>query len=143
MTIKQKVAKKILTYDHRSKENGWILELNSDKDGWTEFIKGQVYLTVVKPKKQKGFHLHKLKTNHLTCIKGLVTIGVFDGKSIQSFEIGEDNLKTIKIQPNLPLSIYNRGKENAYIVNYCYPAYEPKVKEQEEVDIEWHPDASN
>lgn len=140
MKLRTKKCKKITTLDQNGQETGWLLELNSDNDGWTEFIKGQVYLTVVSPGTQKGFHLHKLKTNHITCIKGFVTLGVFDGKKVHSYKIGEDNFQTVQIKPNFPLAIYNRGDKDAYVINYCYPAYDPKVKEQEEVDINWTPD---
>lgn len=132
-------CKKINTKDALGKNNGWLLELNSDKDSWTEFIRGQVYLTVVYPKKQKGFHLHKLKTNHITCIKGSVTVAVFNGKKTETFKIGENNFQSLKIPPGLPLAIYNSGNENAYVINYCYPSYDPKIKEQEEINIKWNP----
>jgi dTDP-4-dehydrorhamnose 3,5-epimerase-like enzyme len=137
MDIASKKCKRIITFGRDKKENGWVLEIASDRDNFTENIDGQVYLTVVKPGAQKGFHLHRLKTNHITCIKGLLTVGVFDGKRVQEFKIGEDNFETVKIPPNVPLALYNRGQEDAYVINYCFPAYDPKVKEQEEVDIDW------
>lgn len=140
MKLRTKKCKKIVTYNQKGEKTGWLLELNSDNDDWTEFIKGQVYLTVVSPRAKKGFHLHKLKTNHITCIKGFVTLGVFNGKEIQTYKIGEDNFQTIQITPNLPLAIYNRGDEDAYVVNYCYPSYDSKIKEQEEVEISWKAD---
>ena len=139
MKIDTKVCKKVNTTGHKNIKNGWILELNSDRDKWTEFIKGQVYLTVVNPKKQKGFHLHKLKINHITCIKGRVTVGVFNGKKVQEFNIGEDNFLSIKIPPKKPFAIFNRGRIDAYVINYSYPSYNPKVREQREVEITWTP----
>jgi len=138
MKIATNKCEKIETKDEQSKPNGWVLEIASDRDGFTQNIDGQVYLTVVKPGTQKGFHLHKLKTNHITCIKGFLTVGVYDGKSVEEFKIGEDNFETVKVEPNTPLALYNRGEEDAYVINYCFPAYDPNVREQEEIEIEWN-----
>src|SRR3989344_2685554 len=112
MKLHTKKCKKVITYNQKNKRTGWLLELNSEKDGWTEFIKGQVYLTVISPGAKKGFHLHKLKTNHITCIKGFITLGVFDGKRVQSLKIGEDNFLTVKIPPDLPLALFNDGNSD-------------------------------
>lgn len=142
MKISVHKGKRVETRDLAGNKNGWILELNSENDNWTKFIKGQVYLTVVNPGEQKGFHLHKLKTNHVTCIKGLLTLAVFDGKRVQEFKIGQDNFVTVMVPPMMPLALYNRGKADAYVINYCYPAYDPEVDEQEEVDIDWNPNES-
>lgn len=137
MKILTKSCKKVYTVSQNQKSNGWILEIASDKDNFTKYIKGQVYLTVVSPGEQKGFHNHKIKTNHITCIKGFLTVGIYDGKKIHNFKIGEDNFKTILIPPNFPLALFNRGTEDAYVINYCFPAYDPQVKEQEEISMDW------
>lgn len=137
MKIGTNKCKRVFTYDSGGQPNGWILELASDRDKFTKNIKGQVYLTVVEPGKQKGFHLHKLKTNHITCIKGLLTVGVWDGKKVREYKIGEDNFETIQVLPNIALALYNRGDVDAYVINYCFPAYDQNVKEQEEVEIDW------
>jgi len=137
MSVVTKKCKRVETVDSQNKPNGWILEIVTDKDNFTEKLEGQVYLTVVKPGTQKGFHLHKLKTNHITCIRGLLTVGVFDGKKVQEFKIGEDNFETVRVEPNMPLALYNRGNEDAYVINYCFPAYDSNIAEQEEVSIDW------
>lgn len=137
MRLSTKRCKKIVTKNLQGKVNGWLLEIASDRDGFTENIKGQVYLTVVKPGKLKGFHLHRLKTNHLTCLSGQATLVAWDGKKFQELHFGDKHFITIKVPPKIPIALYNRGKNDAYIINVCHPAYDFKIKEQEDLDLPW------
>jgi len=127
-----KQCKKIKTFDHDQKKNGWLLELNSVRDGFTEHIEGQVYMTVATPGAVKGFHLHKKKIDHFTCIKGKIRLVIFNGKEYQEFLMGDDNFITVKVPPTIPHAIHNIGSEDAYVVNYCHPAYDPDNLDQEE-----------
>lgn len=139
MKITSRSCKKITTRDLKGKVNGWLLELTSDRDGFTEKLTGQVYLTVVKPKALKGFHKHHLKTNHLTCISGKATLVAWENGKFKEYCFGEDNFQTVKVPPKIPIAIYNRGHRDAYVINACFPAFDPKVSEQEDIDLPWKP----
>ncbi len=134
---KTKSCKRVVTRDHEGKENGWLLEIASTHDQFTENMAGQVYLSVAKPKTVKGFHLHKKKTNHFTCIKGNVKLVVWDGTKYHEYLMGEDNFITVKVKPGEPAAFYNPGDEDAYIINCCFPAYYPGDNEQEEWEGEY------
>ena len=129
---KTKLCKKVITKDHECRENGWLLEIGSMHDNFTEHLPGQVYLSVCKPKMVKGFHLHKKKTNQYTCVKGNVKLVVWDGKKYNEYEMGEKNFLTVKVKPGEPAAFYNPNDEDAYIINCCFPAWFPGDNEQEE-----------
>lgn len=139
MKTSSKQCKKVITRDLKGKTNGWLLELTSDRDSFTEKLKGQVYLTVVKPKTLKGFHKHNLKTNHLTCISGKAILVAWEDGEFKEYEFGEDNFQIVKVPPKIPIAIYNRGQRDAYIINACFPAFDPHVPEQEDIDLPWKP----
>ena len=127
-----KQCKKVVTFDHDGKENGWLLEINSVRDGFTKQIPGQVYLTVASPGAVKGFHLHQKKLDHFTCIKGKIKLVIFDGDKFQEFLMGEGNFITVKVPPKIPHAIHNIGSDDAYVINYCYPAFKADEPDQEE-----------
>ncbi len=137
--ISTKTCKRVETKDLQGKKNGWILEIASELDGFTTKFKGQVYVSVVKPKTLKGFHKHNLKTNHLTCIAGRATLIAWYKKVFHEFNFGEDNFITIRIPPKIPIALYNRGKTDAYIINCCNPPYHANVLEQEDLELSWKP----
>lgn len=135
-----KPCKKVTTFDRNKKVNGWLLEVVSKKDGFTEHIKGQVYLTVASPGALKGFHVHKHKIDHFTCVKGNIILIVWNGKKFLEYDMGEKNFVTVKVPPKMPHAIYNYGKEDAYVINYCYPPYDSKDPDQVEwEEVEWKP----
>ena len=84
------------------------------------------------PRAIKGFHIHKKKIDHFTCIKGNIKLVVFDKKEYQEYLMGEKNFITVKVPPRIPHAIYNPGQEDAYVINYCWPAYDPDDSDQEE-----------
>ena len=50
-------------------ERGRLMELLRSDDPIFEKI-GQVYVTVCKPRVVKGWHYHKLQTDHFVCLQG-------------------------------------------------------------------------
>ena len=139
-SISIKPCKRVITKSFSKKKNGFLLEIASSLDNWSKFLdNAQVYLSTVKPKQKKGFHLHHLKENQFTCIKGKVVMAVWDGKKIKEYKMGEENYITVRVPKELAICFYNYGKDEAYIINLCSPPYDPKVKEQEDLDIPWQP----
>lgn len=138
--VSQKPCRVVKTRDLSSKENGWLMEIASSRDGWSKFLdNSQVYLSTVLPGKKKGWHLHHKKENQLTCIRGRVILGVKQGEKIEEREMNADQPVTVRIAPNVPLCFYNPGDEPAYILNLCSPPYDPEDREQEDLDIPWEP----
>jgi len=124
--IETKPCKKVVTKDVGGEENGFLLELLSKRDGLIKQPQfEQFYLATCKPKMIKGFHVHNKKTMYYTVIKGKVKVVVFDGKKYHEFVVGDENFMTIKIPPKHPCGWKNIGEEDAYLINYVHPAFDP------------------
>ncbi len=124
-------CKHVETKGRSGKANGWLLELFSDKDGFTKHIKGQVYLTVAKPGVVKGYHLHAQSDYFVTCIKGTVKEIIYKSKTEkEEVLMGDGDFKTVFLPKGHPHAIQNVGKTPAYVLVYRYPAWNPKKPEQ-------------
>ena len=138
--IKIKPCKKVVTKHTDSSINGWLLEVQSDRDGFTEKLQGSMYLTVINPNAVKGYHIHAVATYHVTCIKGRVRSTVYRNRTEkESVEMGDDDFKTIKYSPGYAHLIENIGSEPAYVLIYRYPAWRIDLPEQLDIspdDIE-------
>ncbi len=138
--ILTKPCKKIITKDSNGKENGFVLELFSDRDPSIPEIKGQVYLTVAEPGLFKGYHLHGLANYYVICIKGTVQETVYQNYDTHTtVEIGENNPQMVLIPRGCPHGFLNIGTEPAYVLIYRDPSWDPAVKEQFDIapeDIE-------
>ncbi len=135
-----KQCKVVSTQDMAGIVNGKLMEIASIRDGWSKFLdNSQIYLTTLLPKKKKGFHLHHKKENQVTCIKGRINLGVWDGKNIHEFVLDADSPTTVRVPKGNALCFYNSGNKVAYILNLCSPPYNPDDPEQEDIDLEWTP----
>ena len=133
--IKIKSCKKIDTFDANKKQNGWLLELVSDKDGFTKHVQGQAYLTVASPGYFKGFHLHAQADYFVTCIRGRVRHVVYESrKKRHEIEMGDGDFKTVFLPKGCPHGLENIGKNDAYVIIYRHPSWSPDVKEQMDID---------
>ena len=124
--IKEETAKKVPTYDLAGQENGWLMEMFKDGD------KTLAYLTATKPGGFKGYHLHKVRAARYICLKGKMKITLFrDGKK-------EDYIlstgQRLYIPNNIPTGLTNIGAEEAWLINYPDPPYDPSLKD-EQVDF--------
>jgi dTDP-4-dehydrorhamnose 3,5-epimerase-like enzyme len=132
-----KPCKKVATKHTDGTSNGWLLEVQSDRDGFTEELKGQFYLTVADPGSVKGYHIHAVATYHVTCLKGRIRSTVYkDKNSKQAVEMGDGDFKTIKYAPGGAHLIENIGNEPAYILIYRYPSWSLDLPEQLDVPPE-------
>lgn len=127
-----KPCKIVHTVGRNGVSNGWVQEVVSSLDGFTEGIIGQVYVTVVSVGKMKGFHLHRKCVGHLTCVVGQVQLVVYEGVVKRVFELGGANAVTVKVPAGCPMAIVNVGERDAYVINYRYPPWSPEDPDQEE-----------
>lgn len=138
--IKIKPCKKVGTFDSKKEPNGWLLELISDSDGFTKWLRGQAYLTVARPGQFKGFHLHAAADYFVTCIKGKIKQIIYTGpRKRHEIEMGDDDFKTVFLPKGFPHGLENIGAVDAYVIIYRYPSWSPDFKEQLDItpqDIE-------
>lgn len=140
MSFATKSCKRVVTTDFSGGDNGLLVEIASTRDEWSKFLNNaQIYMTTLLPKMRKGWHLHHKKENQVTCIKGKVILGVWDGKEIEEFRLDALEPLTVRIPKEHALCFYNPGGEEAYILNLCSPPYDPQDPEQEEIDLAWEP----
>jgi quercetin dioxygenase-like cupin family protein len=111
--MKTKSCKKIQTED-----KGWLLEILSDQDGFSD-IKGQVYLITINPGKTKGPHSHPETDYYVSCIKGLVKYSIGNDTMI----MGDDDFKIAFMPKGSSHSIENIGNDLAYVVIYRSISY--------------------
>jgi dTDP-4-dehydrorhamnose 3,5-epimerase len=104
-------------------ERGYLMEiLRSD---WKEFERfGQVYVTAAYPGVVKGWHYHKLQTDHFVCIHGMAKVVLYDRREgspthgeVNEFFIGERNPSLVKIPPEVVHGFKGVGQGVALIVN--------------------------
>jgi len=118
-------------------ERGRLMEiLRNDEEIFTGF--GQVYMTTTYPHVVKAWHYHKKQDDHITCIKGMLKLVLYDGRKksptfgeINEFFIGDYNRMLVKVPKmiyhgwkcvseeeaiviNIPTEPYNRTKPDEY-----------------------------
>ena len=123
--IRIEPAKKVITYAHDGSENGWLIELS--KDG----RKTTAYLTAASPGSFKGYHLHRVRAARYVCVRGRMKIIVYvDGKR-QEHVLDAAAPQRLFIPPNVATGLQNIGDEEAWLVNYPEPAYDPELKDEQ------------
>jgi len=104
-------------------ERGFLMEmLRCDDPFFKKF--GQVYLSVAYPGMVKGWHYHKLQTDHFTAVKGMLKVVLFDRREdsktvgvVNEFFIGEKNPVLLVIPPLVVHGVKAVGNEPGYLVN--------------------------
>lgn len=124
-TITTEEAKKVTTYDLSKKGNGFLIELF--KDG----PKTLLYLTCATPGAFKGYHLHRVRGARYICVKGTMKIILYvDGKREEHILTSNPPMR-LTIPPMVPTGLENIGTEDAWLINFPDPAYEPSLKDEQ------------
>lgn len=124
-------AKQVLTHDHKSRENGWLMELFKSKDG----TKTEVYLSAALPGAFKGYHLHRVRAARYVCLRGKMKIITYEragDKWIRSENVLDASTpQRLFIPKNVATGLENIGTEEGWLVNYPDPAYDPALKDEQ------------
>ena len=118
-------AKKVITYDHAGKENGWLVELYKDGDKTT------AYLTAAAPGAFKGYHLHRIRAARYVCVRGRMKIILYVNGKRQEHVLDAASPQRLFIPPNVATGLQNIGDEEAWLVNYPDPPYDPSLKDEQ------------
>ena len=118
-------AKQVITFDHNGKENGFLTELF--KDG----KKTLFYLSAAKPGAFKGYHLHRVRTARYMCIKGKMKIILYKNKIREEHILDEKKPQRLFIPTNVATGLENIGEEEAWLINYPDPPYDPDLKNEQ------------
>ncbi|OGY23526.1 MAG: hypothetical protein A2Y57_01515 [Candidatus Woykebacteria bacterium RBG_13_40_7b] len=131
--IKIESAKKVKTSDLEGYENGFLQEL------FKEGEKTVVYLSATKPGAFKGYHLHRVRAARYVCIKGKMKIILYKPKRLNgkvAYEREEHILDSsqpsrLYIPNNVATGLENIGDEEAWLINYPDPPYDPHLKDEQ------------
>ena len=114
---------KVRKLRHIPDERGYLMEmLRSD---WEEYDKfGQVYITAVYPGVVKGWHYHKIQTDHFICVHGMAKVVLYDGREgspthgeVDEYFMGQQNPMLLKIPPGVMHGFKGISQEMTLIVN--------------------------
>lgn len=122
-------AKKVTTFDNQGQTNGWLMELFKDKETGQ---KSESYLTAALPGAFKGYHLHRVRAARYVAVKGKMKITCYEnrnGKWVPTeFILSADKPQRLFIPKNVATGLENIGSEEAWLINYPDPAYDPSLK---------------
>ncbi len=104
-------------------ERGWLMEmLRADDPFFRQF--GQCYVTAVYPGVVKGWHWHKLQTDHFVGVHGMAKVVLYDRREgspthgeVNEFFLGERNNSLVVIPPGVLHGMKGIGTEVALIIN--------------------------
>lgn len=131
-TVRTEPAKKVTTYDHASHENGFLIELFKDKETGE---KTEAYLTAATPGAFKGYHLHRVRAARYVALKGKMKITTYehDGSKWNKTEtiLDAESPTRMFIPKDIATGLENVGDEEAWLINYPDPAYDPSLKDEQ------------
>jgi dTDP-4-dehydrorhamnose 3,5-epimerase-like enzyme len=133
--VSEESAKKVTTFDHNKKENGFLIEMFKSADGH----KTEVYLSAAAPGAFKGYHLHRVRAARYVCLKGRMKIILYipkseGGKTTWAREehiLDASEPKRLFIPKEVATGLENIGEEEGWLVNYPDPAYDPDLKDEQ------------
>ena len=132
MAVRTESAKKVTTFDHSGQENGYLLELFKDKISGNET---EAYLTVAKPGSFKGYHLHVVRAARYVCLRGKVKVITYEnenGRWVRTETVLDSQEPTRMFIPkDIATGLENIGEDEAWLVNYPDPAYDPGLKDEQ------------
>lgn len=130
--IKVEDAKKVGTKDHNGIENGFLVELFKDKETGANT---DVYLTAAIPGAFKGYHLHRVRAARYVALKGKMKITTYehDGTKWTPTEtiLDSTNPQRMFIPKDVATGLENIGTEEAWLINYPDPAYDPNLVDEQ------------
>ena len=124
-------AKKVTTRDHQGNDNGFLIELFKDKYSGE---KTEVYLTAATPGAFKGYHLHRVRAARYVALKGKMKITLYapgDPNSKEEHILDASNPSRLFIPKDIATGLENIGDEEAWLVNYPDPAYDPTLTDEQ------------
>ncbi len=133
-------------------ERGWLTEIL--RNDWELFRKfGQVYVTAAYPQVVKAWHMHKKQTDNISCIKGMVKLVLYDGRTksqtkgeINEYTMGERNLLLVQIPPQVWHGFKTVSEHYSLVLNVPTELYNHKQPDEhrlppetDKIPYDWKP----
>jgi len=104
-------------------ERGYLMEMMRADDPFFQRF-GQSYVSVAYPGVVKGWHYHKVQTDHFVIVKGMMKVVLYDLRDgsptkgvLNEFFMGEKNPILVTIPPGVVHGMKGIGTEPAMLVN--------------------------
>lgn len=123
-------------------ERGWLMEImRADDPFFSRF--GQAYVTVAYPGVVKGWHYHRVQTDHFAVIAGMCKVALYDDREgsptrgeVNEFFLGEMNPTMVVIPPLVIHGMKGIGTTPSFLLNIPNEMY--KYDEPDEYRIDPH-----
>lgn len=131
-------------------ERGRVMEiLRVDDELFTTF--GQVYLTTTHPWVVKAWHLHRIQTDNIAVVKGMLKVVLYDPREesptcgeVNEFFIGDHDPLLIQVPPGVYHGWKCIGEHEALVINCPTRAYDRDHPDEyrlpydtEEIPYQW------
>ena len=121
-------------------QRGRLMEiLRADDEIFAGF--GQVYLTTTLPGVVKAWHLHKLQTDNVVCVAGMIRLGLYDDRRdsatfglANEFYLGVHRPLLVQIPPLVYHGWKCVSQEEALIVNTVSRPYDHSQPDEYRLD---------
>lgn len=130
--VKVEPVKKVVTKDLQGQKNGFLMELFKDK---ATREKTEAYLTAALPGAFKGYHLHRVRAARYVALKGKMKITTYEyvNGRWEKTETILDSSSPVRmfIPKDTATGLENIGDQEAWLINYPDPAYDPNLKDEQ------------
>lgn len=123
-------------------DRGLLMEMMRADDPFFQRF-GQVYLSVCNPGYAKGWHYHKIQTDHFVVVKGQGRVVLYDQREdsptrgqTEEFSMGERNPILLVIPPYVLHGITPDGDEPCYLVNTPTEPYDYETPDEYRVPFD-------
>ncbi|MBU0980900.1 MAG: WxcM-like domain-containing protein [Nanoarchaeota archaeon] len=123
--VRTEKAKRVKTNDLEGKDNGFLVELFKDGRLTT------VYLSALAQGAFKGYHLHRIRKARYMCVKGTVKIILYKDKEREEYILDSKDPIRLYIPDNVATGLLNMGDEEAWLINFPDPPYDPDLKDEQ------------
>jgi len=121
-------------------ERGRLMEiLRRDDDLFKRF--GQVYMTTTYPGVVKAWHLHKVQTDNVACVQGMIKLALYDPRKdsptfgrVDQFYLGVHHPLLVQIPPGVYHGWMGVSESEAVIVNIPTEAYDYRKPDELRLD---------
>jgi dTDP-4-dehydrorhamnose 3,5-epimerase len=121
-------------------ERGYLMEMLRSDDPFFQGF-GQAYVSVAYPGVVKGWHFHKVQTDHFVIVKGMMKVVLYDQREgspthglINEFFMGEKNPILVTIPPGVVHGMKGIGTEPAMLVNVPTEVYRYDKPDEYRID---------
>ena len=123
-------------------ERGRVMEiLRADDDLFLKF--GQVYITTTYPQVVKAWHCHKVQTDHIVAVQGMIKLVLYDSRedsptkgTVEEYFLGDNNRIMLSIPPNVLHGYKTIGVEPSLLINFPTEPY--NRESPDEYRLEWN-----